>query len=550
MTDRRLEFLTLGGTGEVGMNLALYGFDGKWMIVDCGVTFGDEYTPGIDVIVPDIAFIAERKKDLLGIVLTHAHEDHYGAIPFLWRKLGCPVYGTPFACGMLRRKLEEAELERVVPLHEVPVGGGVSLGPFKVDFIPVAHSIPETQALAIRTPVGTVLHATDWKLDDGPLIGPPTNRAAFKALGDEGVIAMMCDSTNAMVRGHSGSEAALRESLVEIVGRYRRRVVIACFASNVARVETAAMAARANDREIALVGRSLWNVTTVAQSCGYLRDCPPFVTEYEAGFLPRERALLVVTGSQGESRAALSRIAADDHPDIVLDRGDTVIFSSREIPGNEKAIGRVQNMLARQGIEVVTADDAFVHVSGHPRRDELAEMYRLVRPRLVVPIHGERRMLEANARLARECGAAEAVIVEDGDRLRLHPGPAEIVGQEQAGRFGVEGRRLLPLTGGVMRDRRRVSFGGVAVATVVIDAAGRLRAEPRLSATGLLDGAEEDAALHAEALAAIREAVKNLPAGKRRDDEAVGEAVRRGLRKSLRELTGRRTPAEVHVVRV
>jgi ribonuclease J len=550
MTDRSLEFLTLGGTGEVGMNLALYGYGGKWIMVDCGVTFGDEFTPGIDVIVPDIAFVETIRKDLLGIVLTHAHEDHYGAIPHLWRRIGCPVFGTPFACGLLRRKLEEAELDRIVPLNEVPCGGGVDLGPFRIDFIPVAHSIPETQALAIRTPVGIVLHATDWKLDDGPLIGPRTDPAPFQALGREGVIAMMCDSTNAMVPGRAGSEAAVRESLIEVIGRCKRRVAVACFASNVARLETVAMAARANGREIGLVGRSLWNVTTVARDCGYLQDCPEFLTEYDAGFLPPDRTVLAVTGSQGEARAALARIAADDHPEIVLEAGDTVIFSSREIPGNEKAIGRVQNMLARAGVKIITADDEFVHVSGHPRREELVEMYGWVKPPLVIPIHGERRMQDANAALARECGATQTVIVENGDRVRLHPGPAEIVGQEQVGRFGVEGSRLLPLGGEVLKARRRLSYAGMAVATVVVDERGRLRGEPRLSVSGLLDGTDEDAGLHEDALDAIRDGFERLSPKARRDDDAVEESVRRELRRALRRATGRRTPVEIHVVRV
>jgi ribonuclease J len=550
MSGKELEFLTLGGTGEVGMNLALYGYGGKWIVVDCGVTFGDEHTPGIDVIVPDLAFIDTIRKNLLGIVLTHAHEDHYGAIRYVWRKLGCPVYGTPFACGLLRRKLEETDLGRVVPVNEVPCGGGVTLGPFEIDFIPVAHSIPETHALAIRTPAGVVLHATDWKLDDEPLIGPRTDSAPFRALGEEGVIAMMCDSTNALLPGRTGSEGAVRPSLAEAVANCPLRVAIACFASNVARVESAAMAARECGREVALVGRSLWNVTTIARECGYLADCPEFLNEYDAGFLPRNRCLLIVTGSQGEPRAALARIAADDHPEVVLEAGDTVLFSSREIPGNEKSIGRVQNMLARSGVRIVTADDAFIHVSGHPRRDELAEMYSWVKPALVVPIHGERRMLEANAALARDCGVADTLIVENGDRIRLAPGVAEIVGQEQAGRMGVEGSRLLPLDGGVVHARRRLSFAGVAVATVVLDEKGRLRADPQLSVPGLLDGADGDAELHEDALYAIRDGVERLAPKARRDDDAVAESVKRELRRALRRGTGRRTPVEIHVVRV
>lgn len=545
-----LLMLPLGGAGEIGMNLTLYGFGGKWIIVDCGITFGDASTPGIEIMVPDISFIAARRKDLLGIVLTHAHEDHLGAVPYLWRKLGCPVWGTPFALGLLRRKLVEVELDRVVPMNTVPCGGGLEIGPFRIDYIPVAHSIPETHALAIRTPVGTVLHASDWRLDPGPVIGPGTDSGAFRRLGEEGVIALICDSTNAMTPGSSGSEAALRPSLIDVVRGCRQRVLITCFASNVARIETAARAAEATGRHLGLVGRSLDRILEIAQECGYLQDIPTPVSPHEAGYLPRDRALLVVTGSQGEPRAVLARIAADDHPDLVLEPGDAVIFSARDIPGNELAIGRIQNRLAGLGVRVITDRDAFVHVSGHPARDELKTMYEWVRPPLLVPIHGEMRHLTEHVRYARECGVPSGMVVENGAMLRLHPGPAEIVDHVTVGRYAVEGRRLLPVEGGVLHARRRLGFAGAAVATVVLDRKGRVRGTPQLAVPGLLDGADGDMHLQAVAIAAIEDAVNALSADARRDDEEVSEAARRAVRRAFRDALGRRPVTEVHIVRV
>ena len=542
-------FLPLGGAGEIGMNLTLYGHDGKWLMVDLGVSFGDDRMAGVDVVVPDISFIAERRDDLVGIVLTHAHEDHLGAVPHLWDRLGVPVYATPFASGLLRRKLGEKTAPGDVPLTEIPCGGGVEAGPFSIDFIPVAHSIPETHVLAITTAAGTVLHASDWKLDPAPLVGPVTDEAALRRLGEQGVVAMVCDSTNVLVPGRSGSEAALRDSLVELVGRCRNRVAIACFASNVARLETIATAAEENGRHAALVGRSLWRIHDVARETGYLTAVAPFLTEAEAAFLPRDKVLIAVTGSQGEPRAALSRIAADDHPHIVLEEGDTVIFSSRVIPGNEKAIGRVQNQLSRIGAEIITEADHFVHVSGHPARDELAEMYGWVRPPLAVPIHGEALHLAEHARFARQCQVPEAVVAENGAVLRLHPGPAEIIGYATAGRFAVDGKRMLRLDGDAMRTRRRLGFGGVAMATVVLDRDGRLKSAPQLALPGLVDGEDADEAIRQAAVAAITESLSAMRAAERHRDADVAAATRRAVRRAVWEATGRRPVTEIHVVR-
>ncbi|HET6223250.1 MAG TPA: ribonuclease J, partial [Dongiaceae bacterium] len=431
MTDRpgadEVLFLALGGAGEIGMNLNLYGHAGKWLMIDLGVTFGDDATPGIEVIMPDIGFIEERRRDLAGLVLTHAHEDHIGAVPYLWPRLGCPIFATPFTASLVREKLREVGLAQAAPITEIPMSGRFSVGPFELELVTLTHSIPEPNAVVIRTKFGTLLHTGDWKLDPEPLVGPLADEAALRRLGDEGVLAMICDSTNALVHGQSGSEGEVRESLQELVGRLPGRIAVACFASNVARVETIARVAAAHDRQVALVGRSLWRITEAARENGYLADIPPFITEHDIGYLPRDKALLICTGSQGEPRSALARIARDDHPTVSLEKGDTVIFSSRIIPGNERSIGELQNGLVRLGVEIITERDHFVHVSGHPARDELLAMYQWVRPRIAIPVHGEARHLRAHARLAESGQVGQALVIENGDVVRLAPGPAEVV---------------------------------------------------------------------------------------------------------------------------
>src|SRR5947207_6500585 len=484
-----LMFVSLGGAGEIGMNLNVYGYLGDWLIVDCGVTFGDDSQPGLEVVMPDPGFIVERRDRLLGIVATHAHEDHIGAIPYLWRQLRCPIWATPFTASFLRAKLAETGFADQVKIHVVPLSGRFTIGPFDLELITLTHSIPEPNAVALRTPVGVVLHTGDWKFDPDPLIGPTSDEAALRRLGDEGVLAMIGDSTNALRPGTSGSEADLRRSLIDLVGRYDARVVVGCFASNVARLETIARAGAAHGREVALVGRSLWRIDKAARENGYLADLPRFLTEDEAGYIPRDKILLICTGSQGEPRAALTRIAREDHPHIVLETGDVVIFSSRIIPGNEKAINRLQNALIRLGIEIVTEEDHFVHVSGHPARDELVRMYQMVRPQVAIPVHGEARHLIANARLAEECQVQQPLIIQNGDMVRLTPTGAAIVDEVPVGRLASDGKGLLPLGGAALKDRRRVIFNGSAVATMVLDRQGRLAALPMISLIGLVEEA-------------------------------------------------------------
>jgi ribonuclease J len=540
-------FLPLGGTGEIGMNLNLYGHDEKWLMVDCGITFGDDRTPGIDVILPDPAFIEERIEDLAGLVLTHAHEDHLGALPYVWPRLRCPVYATPFTAAFLRAKLVETDFANQVEIIEVPLSGRFSVGPFDIELITLTHSIPEPNALAITTPVGTVLHTGDWKLDPDPLIGPTTDEKRLMEIGEAGVLAMIGDSTNAMVPGRSGSEGDVREGLIDVIGRCQGGVAVACFASNVARLESVAKAALACGRQPALIGRSLLRINQAARATGYLTDLPEFLTDEAAARLPKDKTLLICTGSQGEPRAALARIARGDHRYVDLGEGDSVIFSSREIPGNEVAIGELQNELTERGCHIITAHDAEIHASGHPNRDELADMYGWIRPRIAIPVHGEHRHLRAHAELAQQCQVPHGIVARNGMLMSLTPDGVDVVDEVYAGRLGVDGPRLVPMDHGSVRDRRRMAFNGAATVSLALDDRGRLADEAQISAFGLLDpdGPDWD-----DLLDLAEETVESMPKSRRGEDGQVREAVRVAIRRKIQALTGRRPMVEVHVLRV
>ena len=540
-----LAFLPLGGTGEIGMNLNLYRCNGKWLAVDCGIGFGGAAHPEVDVMMPDPVFIAERRDKLVGLVITHAHEDHIGAVAWLWPQLRCPVYATPFAAAVLRRKLAEVGLANQVKLHTIKTGGSFELAPFRLQFIPVAHSIPEAQALAIRTPFGNILHTGDFKLDPDPLVGPRSDEAALTAFGDEGVLAMVCDSTNAMVEGHSGSEADVRRIMTALIKTLRGRLAVTCFASNVARFETVALAAKAAGRSVALVGRSLRNIDAAARECGYLKGVPPFLSEDEANDIDDDHLMLICTGSQGEARSALARIAQDQHPRIELGEGDTIIFSSRIIPGNERAIHGMQDALVRRGVRVMTDDDHMIHVSGHPARDELRRLYKIVRPKFAVPVHGEWRHLAAHAALAQEAGVP-AVLMEDGDILGL-AGQPTVIDSAPVGKLVADGSRLVPLNGTVMGARRKMLFNGVVVASIAVDEAGKLRGKPRLSAPGLFDAEDKETLRITTELA---DALADLPAATRRDDAALTDAARSALRRAMGKRLQKRPVVDVHLLRV
>ena len=531
------------------MNCYLYGYSGKWLMVDLGITFAPEGAPGINILMPDLGFIEAHREDLVGLVLTHGHEDHLGAVAYLWRRLGCPVYATPFTAALLRRKLTEAGLEGEVPIHEVALGGKIFLSPFEVTFVTLTHSIPEPSALAIRTPVGLILHSGDWKFDPDPLIGAPPDEAALRALGEEGVLVMTNDSTNALVEGESGSEADLQERLTALIGRFSKRVVVTCFATNVARLSSIATAAKANNREVALVGRSLWRIDGVARETGLLKGFPPFLEDEAAAHLARDQVVLVCTGSQGEPRAALSQIVKGGRRNVRLEAGDVVIFSSRVIPGNESAIAGIQNELIRNGIEVVTATDYNVHVSGHPAREELRRMYGWVRPRFAIPMHGEAHHLRAHVELAKACQVPGAIHVENGELLRITKESADIIDELPAGRLALDGKRLVSLDDMMMKSRRSMHLHGIIVATVVMSGSGALASAPKVTAPGLLDP-EVDAAQLEEAAIRVTEAVEGLASEERKDPDMLSRTIRLAARRYLRDLSGKKPKVEVHLVRL
>jgi ribonuclease J len=546
-----LLFVPLGGAGEIGMNLNLYGYgrDGRhdWLMLDLGISFGDVAHPGIDVVMPDPRFIVERRDRLLALILTHAHEDHLGAVAYLWPRLGCPVYGTPFALGLLRRKLPETGLADRVPLLPLPLTGDLELGPFRLSFIGLTHSIPEMQAVIIRTPAGTVLHSGDWKLDPDPVVGERSDEAALTRLGGENVLALVCDSTNVFEPGHSGSEGELLAPMTEAIGQCVGRVIVTCFSSNIARLVTIGRAAAAHGRHLVITGSSLRRTVAVAEECGYLGAIAPFIDERRAASLPRDRLVIVSTGGQGEPNAALSKLAADEHPALSLDPGDRVIFSARVIPGNEAAIGRLQNRLLRRGVEVLTFRHGHYHVSGHPCRDELVRMYQLVRPRIAVPVHGELRHLIEHARLAEAQQVRQAIIAENGTVVRLWPEPAKAIDAVPTGRLAVDGNRLVPTDAEMLRERVRCLYHGGCFLTVTMRRNGRL-ADVHISTVGLFERDDDQAVEVVEE--AVRKAIDALAGASYNEDAVVCETVRLAVRRTLRQILDKRPVITVHVVRL
>jgi len=546
--DDSLYFLPLGGANEIGMNLNLYGYRNQWLMVDLGTSFADEGQPGIDMVVPDTSWISDRREDLLGLVITHAHEDHLGAVAHCWEDLECPVWATGFAASVLRRKLAEKGLDGEVPVHIYKPGDTIELGPFKITAIGITHSTPESQALAIATPHGTVLHTGDWKLDPDPVLGPASEIETLRRLGDAGVLAMVCDSTNVFNRGRSGSEGAVRDSLLQLLKDRPGRIAVTTFASNLARVDTLFSVARALGRHVCLIGRSLHRFTEAARENGYLQDTPHVVDEREAGYLPRESVMYICTGCQGEPRGAMARIAFDQHPHVVLSPGDLAVFSSKIIPGNERGLYRMHNALVLRGIEVITEKDAFVHVSGHPSRDELAEMYGLARPRIAIPVHGEPRHLVEHARFAQSLQVPHGLVPGNGDLVRLAPGLPEVVQQVPSGRLAVDGDELIPLQGGSLQSRRKLAFNGAALISLVVDAAGILQAVPKLALPGVVNG--DEALIEAEIAAEIAVAIDRLKPGRQRDDGTLEDAAIKALRRNLKPLTSRKPLIEVHIIRL
>lgn len=552
--DSELVLMPLGGMGEIGMNAYAYGLGPasrrKWILVDCGVKFGDELDPGIDVILPDVSYLESEQRNLLALFLTHAHEDHLGAVPWLWPRLRCPVYCTPFAAELLKRKLNEAGLLGEVPLRVVPLGGREKVGDFDVEYIAVTHSIPEPAALAIRTPVGLAVHSGDWKMDPTPTIPPLMDIERLKQIGDEGVDALICDSTNVLREGHSPSESDVAANLAQIIGEAKGRVAVTTFASHVGRITSVAQAARANGREVVIAGRAMQNTIAAAMEVGLLKDGRAFRDQTEYGYLPPDKVVLLCTGSQGEPRAAMARIAADNHPDITLDPGDTVIFSSKTIPGNEKSVGNLLNLLAGQGVDVITSDDALVHTSGHPRQEELRQLYGWLKPKLLVPMHGEMRHLKRQLEFAEGCGIAATAQAMGGEVLRLCPGPVEVVDEAPGGRLHVDGRLIVPSIDGPARKRRKLSFVGVVAVSLVIDGHGKLADDPQ----AVLDGLPEDTGsgyeFHELVLDVTEEAFEAIPRKRRQIDDVVEDTLRTAIRRRLDTEWGKKPIVHVLIHRV
>ena len=540
-----LAFLPLGGTGKIGMNFNLYRLGDTWLAIDCGIGFSGNDTPEAEIFIPDPSFIVERKNRLVGLVVTHAHEDHLGAIVHIWPMLGCPIYVTPFAAAVLQQKFVELHLTNV-PLYVVRPGNRFNIGPFDIETLPVTHSVPEAQVLVLRTPMGTVIHTGDWKFDPTPQIGHVTDLERLATIGREGVLALVCDSTNVIKQGLSQSEAQVRQSMFELIKSLKGRIAVTCFASNVARLETIALAAQTVGRKVVLVGRSLRNIDRVARDCGYLAGIHPFLHEQEVNDIPNDQLLMIITGSQGEPRSALSRIALGIHSHISLGEGDTVVYSSRMIPGNEHAIMTMQDNLAKRGVTVLTESECFVHVSGHATEGDIQQMYDLLNPQYVVPVHGEWRHLTAQAAIARKKGITP-VLMEDGDILRLAHGPVEVVDTAPTGCLVLDGNRLLPMHGSVLTARRKMLFNGMVIGSFAVDDEGYVIGEPKISAPGLLDPDDlETVHVHEE----FANALDIIPDELRNDDHSFRSAAKTALRRVLSRKFQKRPLVDVHLLRV
>ncbi len=551
MTDKaELVFCPLGGVGEIGMNMGLYGFgpanNRTWLMVDCGVSFAGPDLPGVDLIMPDIRFIEAERKNLAGIIITHAHEDHYGALMDLWPRLEAPVYCTPFTAGLLKAKVYgHGGVD--VPVTVVEQGSRIQVGPFDVELIAMSHSIPEPTALAIRTEFGTVLHSGDWKIDPEPGVGKPIDVKRLREIGDEGVLALISDSTNATRVGVSPSEADVARSLTEIISKAKHRVAVTTFASNVARLRAVALAAEACGRDVVVIGRAMKRTIDVASELGYMDGIKPFLDEEAYGYLPRDKVVALCTGSQGEARAALARIASDDHRAITLNSGDLVIFSSRTIPGNEREVNRIINALVSDGINVMTDKDGLVHVSGHPRLGEMEQLYDMIRPKIALPVHGEAMHLQAHARFARKQGVKTVITAYNGTMVRIAPGKAEAIDEVPVGQMLKDGGMLVePEFSGVV-ERRRLSFGGVVVGSIVLNSSGEIVADTDVAIIGVPEVDDDGDDFEEIVIDAIEGAIESIPRKRRRDPELVREAARRAARSAVVQRWGKKPVCKILV---
>lgn len=548
--DDEILYLPLGGTGEIGMNLNLYGHKGRWLMVDLGITFADHRLPGVDLLMPDPDFIEQQRENLVGLVLTHAHEDHIGAVAHLWPFLRCPIYATAFTQSMVAHKLAEQGLTGEVDVRVITVGGRFEVGPFDVEFLSMTHSVPEPVSLAIRTSAGIVFHSGDWKFDPAPVTDPVPDKGSLKALGEEGVLAMVSDSTNVMSEREAGSETSVRDALRDVIAGCQGRVAVTCFASNVARVDSVMRAADACGRRVLLMGRSMQRIYQAARDNGYLENVPPLLCEEEFEYLSPNQVVILCTGSQGEPRAATARLSRGEFRSVWLTDGDTIIFSSRVIPGNETAVFDLHNNFAARGVDVVTDRDAPVHVSGHPGCDDVRALYDLIRPQIAVPTHGEARHLREHARVATLSGVSQQITARNGDLIRFaRNGTAERIEQVSAGTLALEGGRLVETKSAIFKDRQKMSHQGAAMVTLVLDEAGQFLGQPELSLHGLIEGSEESD-IFEDAQTAVQKSLTRLSRGERKRDNMLKETARSAIRSYFNKLFRKKPVTAVHVVRV
>jgi ribonuclease J len=543
-----LLFIPLGGANEIGINVNLYHFQGKWLMVDCGAGFADDYLPGVDMLIADLSFIEKHKKDIVGLVLTHAHEDHLGAVQYVWNDLECPIYATTFTANFLKIRLSEYSLNKNLKIHEVKPGAKLDLDPFRIEMVGLTHSAPEMQALVIKTAAGNVMHTGDWKFDDDPIVGEVSDYSMIKKYGDEGILALVCDSTNVLSPGHSGSEGDLKKSLSDIIAGAKKMVVATTFASNLARLDTLIRAGHQAKRKIVLAGRSMHRMVAAAEASGYLKDIANFVDERDVSKYPRESLMIIATGCQGEPMAATSKMVENIHQNIKLASGDTVIFSSKIIPGNEKKIFRMFNQLVRLGVEVITERDHFVHVSGHPNVDELKKMYDLVRPTICVPVHGEAIHIHEHAKLAKSYGIKHTVEVENGSVVLLDQAGPKLIGKVDNGYLAIEGNYLLPVDSQIFKARRRLREAGVVVATIALKPE-KLAAKPALSFPGCLDSVE-DAELIDAISGELEEAIAKAVNNRRQKNHDIEELVRSIIRRIIRNEVGKNPLVIVNLINI
>ena len=542
----------LGGSGEIGMNMNLFAYgkpgEHKWIMVDIGVTFADDTIPGVDLIYPDPGFIVDKKEDLLGIILTHAHEDHIGAIALLWPQLKCKIFATPFTAVLIKEKFKEKNIDITNHLKIVQLNGTVNLEPFKIEYITLTHSILEPNGLRIETPAGIILHTGDWKIDPEPLIGEKTNSNRLKEVGKEGVLAMICDSTNVFSMGKAGSELDVRKNLLNIMGSLKKRIVMASFASNVARMETAFYCAEKTGRQISLVGRSMHRIFKAARQCGYLKNVIEPIDAREAKKISREKIVYLCTGSQGEPMAALMRIASYTHPDVFIEKDDTVIFSSKIIPGNEKKLFKLQNQLVKDGIEVISEESEFVHVSGHPNRDDLREMYDWVKPNCVIPVHGEHRHMIEHMKFAHEMKVPHPVQVQNGDIVKLFPGKPHVFDKAPSGRLYLDGNMSVEEDSQSIKDRKNLSANGYMEVTILISQKGNIHKRPVLTFRGIpvydvdefIYGLEE----------AIEGTIKTFSLGNKKQEYNLIDALKITCKKYTKEMTGKKPFTNINLVKI